>query len=172
MQRRDYVLLSLCTPFMTVWRAKWRSVNNKWKEEITVFYICSYFCFLVCCCFFFRTRNSLLEWPSARRFQTTYAKKRLSSFIFFLFAHPANVFWNGQVTLLINEMQRGDYRLVFVRLFFFAYPANVCLNGQVTFSYNICKKEIIVSYFLFWFCFLMDTSQMSAEMAKWIFTKQ
>ena len=78
------LLLSLCTPFMTVWVANWRSANNKWKEEITVFSVCSYFCFLVCCCyFFFRTRKSLLEWPSARRFQTIYANKRSSPFIFF-----------------------------------------------------------------------------------------
>ena len=70
----------------------------------------------------FRTRKSLLEWPSARRFQTIYAKKRLSSFIFFLFAHSTNVFWNGQVTFLINEMQRGDCRLAFVCLSFWHTP--------------------------------------------------
>ena len=173
MQRRDYVLLSLCTPFMTVWMAKWRSVNNKWKEETTIFNVCSCFCFLGCCC------CCCLSYPQisvgiAKRAtfpNNIICKEKIIIFHFFLFAHSANVFWNGQVTFLINEMQRGDCRLVFVCLFFFAYPRKRMFKCQVTFSYNICKKEIIVSLFLFCFCFFMGTSQLSTEMAKWIFLK-
>ena len=124
------------------------------------------FVFLVVVVVFFFAPANLVGMAKLATFPNNICKEKIVIFHYLFFAHSANVFWNGQVTFLINEMQRGDCRLVFVCLFFFCVPRKRMFKCQVTFSYNICKKEIIVSLFLFCFCFFMGTSQLSAEMAK------
>ena len=88
------------------------------------------FVFLVVVVVFFFAPANLVGMAKLATFPNNICKEKIVIFHYLFFAHSANVFWNGQVTFLINEMQRGDCRLVFVRLFFFAYPANVCLNAK------------------------------------------
>ena len=77
------------------------------------------FVFLVVVVVFFFAPANLVGMAKLATFPNNICKEKIVIFHYLFFAHSANVFWNGQVTFLINEMQRGDCRLVFVCLFVF-----------------------------------------------------
>ena len=154
MPRRDYVLLSLCPPFMTVWMAKWRSVNNKWKEETTIFNVCSCFCFLgCCCCFFFRTRKS--RWNGqARDVSKQYMQRKDChlSLSFFCALRKCLLEWTSNVFNQWDAKRRLSSCFCLF-LFFFAYPANVCLNAKWRFHTIYAKRKLSFRSFYFFFVF-------------------
>ena len=154
MQRRDYVLLSLCTPFMTVWMAKRRSVNYKWKEETTIFYVCSCFCFLGCCCCCCCFLHPQISVGMAKRatFPNNICKEKIIIFHFFSFCalRKCLLEWTSNVFNQRDAKRRLSSFCLFV---FIAYPANVRLNAKWRFHTIYAKRKLSFRSFYFVFVF-------------------